>query len=177
VTTVYIGLDGGHDSVAEAEHWLRAVVGDLALPPEHGIVACTHLCREPRPHVAASLAVPGGVPERALPAVPAELAGAAETARREHETGVAGRAVLFPGHDQLTGELTVEHLLAVSAIERVIVLGGGPQPEPGTVVDTRDHVRPQWLHGRLTLVAMPSAGGRIAPFEVPDPTPCCADHA
>jgi hypothetical protein len=28
-----------------------------------------------------------------------------------------------------------------------------------------------------TLVAAPAPGGRIAPFEVPDPTPCCADHS
>jgi hypothetical protein len=28
----------------------------------------------------------------------------------------------------------------------------------------------------MTLLAMPAPGGRIAPAEVPNPTPCCADH-
>jgi hypothetical protein len=75
----------------------------------------------------------------------------------------------------LTGTVTVRDLLANSAIERVTVLGGGPA-EPGQAVVTRDFVRPQWMDGVLTLVTTPAAGGRLAPFEVPNPTPCCADH-
>jgi hypothetical protein len=43
------------------------------------------------------------------------------------------------------------------------------------VVDTRGFVRPEWRDGRLTLIAAPAGLGRIAPFEVPDPTLCCAD--
>jgi hypothetical protein len=49
-------------------------------------------------------------------------------------------------------------------------------PDPQTPVETDDFVRPQWVDGVLTLVATPAPGGRIAPFEVADPTPCCADH-
>lgn len=41
---------------------------------------------------------------------------------------------------------------------------------------TRDHVRPQWQDGELVLTLMPAVGGVLVPFEVPDPTPCCADH-
>jgi MFS family permease len=64
-----------------------------------------------------------------------------------------------------------------SAIERVRVLGAErPEPAPETLVETRGFVRPQWLDGRLTLVTTPVGGGLVAPFEVPKPTPCCADH-
>ncbi len=69
------------------------------------------------------------------------------------------------------------HLLDRSAIGAVRVIGGAAViPEPDTLVDTRDFVRPQWMDGVLTLVATPAPGGRIAPFEVPNPTPCCAAH-
>lgn len=175
--TVHIGLDRGDQTVAEAEHWLRDLVASLGPAAGDGIVACTHLTRVPFPHVAVSLALPDGAAAATLPSVAPELAEAAEQARREHRTGAAGRAVFFPGRDRLTGALTVARMLATSAIERVTVLGGAPDPDPATVVETRDHVRPQWLHGRLTLVTMPAAGGRIAPFEVPHQIPCCADHA
>ncbi|WP_307678107.1 hypothetical protein [Streptomyces sp. V4I2] len=41
---------------------------------------------------------------------------------------------------------------------------------------TWDHVRPQWQQGELVLTAMAAVGGTLVPFEVPAPTPCCADH-
>jgi hypothetical protein len=44
------------------------------------------------------------------------------------------------------------------------------------MVRTRDHVRPEWRDGLLTLIATPTSNGVFAPFEVPNPTPCCADH-
>ncbi|MFJ4620315.1 hypothetical protein [Streptomyces sp. NPDC088812] len=46
---------------------------------------------------------------------------------------------------------------------------------PDVRLVTRDHVRPQWHDGEPVLTAMP-VGGTLVPFEVPDPTPCCADH-
>ena len=55
-------------------------------------------------------------------------------------------------------------------------MAGGEPPPPHTPVDTRDFVRPEWRDGVLTLVAMPAATG-LAPFEVANPTPCCADHS
>ncbi|MEU7298253.1 hypothetical protein AB0A76_34535 [Streptomyces exfoliatus] len=32
------------------------------------------------------------------------------------------------------------------------------------------------VQGELVLAAMPAAGGVLVPFEMPDPTPSCADH-
>jgi hypothetical protein len=59
--------------------------------------AGTRLVRSPRPHVAV-----------VLEAVP------------------DGRAVIFPGVDELTGVLPVASVLALSAIDRIEILGGGP---------------------------------------------------
>lgn len=82
--------------------------------------------------------------------------------------------VHYPGAEQLTGTLTVAELLAHSAIERIQVLAGGGAPHPDTRLNTQNHVRPEWRDG---MIAMPAAGGGLIPFEVPNPTPCCADHA
>lgn len=87
-----------------------------------------------------------------------------------------GRAVLYPGVAGLTGTVTVAELLSGSAIDRVAVLGGSGEPAPDQRLLTRDFVRPEWRDGELVLTAMPAAGGVLVPFEVPDPTPCCADH-
>ncbi|MHB9860256.1 hypothetical protein [Streptomyces sp. YIM S03343] len=107
---------------------------------------------------------------------------AAALAADEHSRRSGGRAVLYPGADRLTGTVTVVELLGLSAVERIVVVGtpndgtdtGGA--DPATHVLTRDHVRPEWRDGRLTLALVPAVGGTLAPFEVPDPTPCCADH-
>ena len=109
-------------------------------------MACTYLVRSPSPHVAVALgAVPGG------------------------------RAVVFPGAHRLTGVLPVAEVLALSAIDRVEVLGSGPA-DPATLLDTTDFVRPLWREGELVLVVTPAAGGRLVPFESRNPTPCCAAH-
>lgn len=170
--TVYIGLDAGHGTITEAEHWLGELLAGVAT---EDLVACTHLTREPWPHVAVSLAVPDGQVPTGLPGVPSPLSEAAARARAEHATGRAGRAAVYPGQERLTGLMSVTDIVATSAIERVVTLGA-PTPEPDTVVDTRDFVRPQWIYGQLTLVTTSAAAGRIAPFEVPNPTPCCANH-
>lgn len=175
MTVVHVGLDAGHGTVAEAEHWLDDVLAATGLDGVDGLVACTHLVRAPWPHVAVSIAVPGTEVPDGLPEVPQPLAGPAEQARAEHVAGRSGRASHFPGRDALRGTLTVADLVAASAIDTVVVLGA-PPPGPDTVVDTRDFVRPQWRDGRLTLVTTPASDGRIAPFEVPHPTPCCATH-
>jgi hypothetical protein len=89
--------------------------------------------------------------------------------------------VVYPGVDRLTGTVTVADLLGLTAIDRITVVGQpsthAQGPDPATPVLTRDHVRPDWQDGQLTLAVLPAAGGVLAPFEVPDPTPCCADHA
>jgi hypothetical protein len=174
VTKVYVGLDRGDATVAAAEHWLGELIEGM---DADGIVACTHLVRVPTPHVAVSLAVPSGaVGAAALPTPAAEFTGGAGIAREEHASGTGGRAVDFPGKARMTGVMTVADVLAAGAVERVVVLGGGPPPDPDTEVDTRDFVRPQWIDGRLTLLTQPAGGGRLAPFEVADPRGCCADH-
>jgi hypothetical protein len=104
---------------------------------------------------------------------PAELVdGAAQAAAQQ-----AGRAVVYPGVAALTGTVTVEELLAVSAISRVVVVGGADQPVARDRLLTRDHVRPEWRAGELALAVSAVEPGLYAPFEVPNPTPCCADHA
>ncbi|MGS2617610.1 hypothetical protein ACVCAH_24260 [Micromonospora sp. LZ34] len=167
-----LGLSLGHRTVREAEHWLAGHVAPLGLPD---LVACTHLVATPYPHVALTVAA---APDRlaGLPDSPPGLRAAARRAAGEHAARRSGRAVHYPGSDRMVGTLTVADLLAASAIERVVVLGGGAPPGPETPLHTRDFVRPQWRAGELVLVATPRSAGGVAPFEVPDPTPCCADH-
>jgi hypothetical protein len=153
-----VGVSLGHRELSEADHWIRS------LDPAPTL-ACTHLVRVPYPHVAISLT---GVE---VPATAPELREAAELAT----AGGSGRAVLFPGVAKLTGVLTVAEVLALSAIDRVEVLGGGT-PDPSTPIDTGDFVRPQWQDGRLVLTTAPAAGGRLVPFETRNPTPCCGEH-
>ncbi|MFJ3306649.1 hypothetical protein ACIPSA_26710 [Streptomyces sp. NPDC086549] len=191
-----IGVDAGSASLREADHLIHDLLDRLG--PPSGTIACTHLiCTDEHRGTAVSLALPnastaeetwehiaaledldaGAVlagrsygPERAVRA--AALA-AGEHARRE-----GGRAVVFEGVDRLTGTITVGDLLALTAVERLVVVGAPATegPAPATPVLTRDHVRPEWRAGRLTLALVPAAGGALAPFEVPNPTPCCADH-
>ncbi|MFY1637012.1 hypothetical protein ACN27F_27670 [Solwaraspora sp. WMMB335] len=165
-----IGISLGHADDRAAEHWLHDVVRPADVP---GLFACTHLVRAPRPHVAISLAAPDGLPD-GLPACAAEFAPAAQVAAAEHRQLSSGRAVLYPGVESLVGELSVAELLERSAIEQVTLLGGA-QPQDDIRLETRDFVRPQWINGVLTLIVAPVGAGRIAPFELPDPTPCCAD--
>ncbi|TYB70269.1 hypothetical protein FXF51_04210 [Nonomuraea sp. PA05] len=104
-------------------------------------------------------------------------AAGAALAAAEHEARRSGRVVTFPGRDLLTGTLSAGELRDGSAIDRVLLLAS-PDPPPDDVpVVTNDHVRPIWRDGLMTLLTMPAAGGRITPAEVPNPTPCCADHA
>ncbi len=106
---------------------------------------------------------------------PSLAAGAAFTAG-ELAARSTGRAVVFPGVDALVGTLTVREVLARSAVDEIVVVGG-PPATLDDAVDTRDFVRPEWRDGRLVLAVTPAGGGVLAPFEVPNPTACCADHA
>ncbi|MDW4908404.1 hypothetical protein RB628_24445 [Streptomyces sp. ADMS] len=153
-----------------ADHLLLRLTAELALP--EGAFACTHLVRGDRPRVALSFTLPSEpllrTAEERLTTLGYEVTpGAPDT---------VGRAVVYPGVGSLTGTLTVGELLARSAIDRVTVLGSQGQPPPEQTMRTHDHVRPQWQGGELVLAAMPAVGGTLVPFEVPDPTPCCADH-
>jgi hypothetical protein len=164
-----VGLDLGHRNVPDAEEWLRehaAVLGDP------GVVACTHLVHGYQPRVALSVSGVDPLYLSAGACVDEEVAVAVAV---DHTARASGRAVIYPGVESLTGTMSVGDILTRSGIERVVVLGGAA-PGIDTLVDTRDFVRPQWKDGLLTLMATPAPGGHIAPFEVPNPTPCCADH-
>lgn len=108
---------------------------------------------------------------------PPRLGEGAVRAASEHQDRVAGRAVRYPGAGSLTGTVTVGALLSATAVDEVVVLGSPFPPDPAQRLRTRDHVRPEWRYGRLVLSVMPAAAGLLAPFEVPDPTPCCAGHS
>lgn len=193
-----IGVDAGIENLRYADRFVHDLVHGLGLPP--GTLACTHLIRaDDRRGTAVSLALPDpGTAEavwQQLTALerpelgaawgdrelgPVEAARSASLAAAEHARRRSGRAVIYPGVDRLTGTVTVADLLGLTAIDRITVLGqpstNDPGPDPAAHVLTRDHVRPEWQDGHLTLALLPAAGGTLAPFEVPDPTPCCADH-
>jgi hypothetical protein len=185
-----IGLDAGHSDVLAAEHWLHAVADELGQPEE--LLACTHLMSQPFPHVAVSLAVDAAFDLTLLPSdavivvadMPAvaprgleRLLAPATLAAEWHGTRRGGRAVIYPGVARLTGVRTVTDILEASAIERIALVGGSmlgvADPLGDMKVETRDHVRPQWMSGRLTLMVQQAAADRLAPFEVPNPSSCC----
>jgi hypothetical protein len=187
-----VGVDTGLVGATQAaDHLLRALAVELGAA--ENVLGCTHHVRDGgRPHTALSFAVPS---ERAARAAlrrlaerefgaafggerhgPTELAAGAAQAAAEHAARTGGRAVLYPGSEALTGTVTVARLLAVSAVDRVALLGAPDGPEPERRIVTRDHVRPEWREGQLVLTTMPAAGGTLVPFEEPEPTPCCADH-
>nr|WSY54328.1 hypothetical protein OG999_32135 [Streptomyces sp. NBC_00886] len=186
-----IGVDAGTATLREADHLIRDLMTTLALPP--GTVACTHLIRtDTRRGTAVSLALPedGSVEEVWRRLTGTELGAAlgdrghgpseaAALAAAEHAARRSGRAVLYPGVERLTGTIPLADLLELTAIDRVIVVGAtsGETPDPTTPVQTQDHVRPEWRTGQLLLALVPAAGNTLAPFEVPNPTPCCADHS
>ena len=85
------------------------------------------------------------------------------------------RQVLFEGAERLTGTVAVQAIVAGSAIDRVVILSWAAAV-PEMLVDTRDHVRPVWRDGVLTLVTQFGRGGVLVPFEPPDIRPCCAEH-
>ncbi|GHG88962.1 hypothetical protein [Streptomyces lanatus] len=170
MTPYVLTVDAGVRDLRAADHLLHTLAAELALP--EGVFGCTHLVRGERPRVALSLALPT---ESLLRTAQERLvAGGHEVAPGVPDA--MGRAVLYPGVASLTGTLTIADVLSHSAIDRVAVLGTSDQPPPDTRLLTGDHVRPQWQDGELVLTAMPAVGGTLVPFEVADPTPCCADH-
>ncbi|MFI2432870.1 hypothetical protein [Streptomyces sp. NPDC018693] len=163
-------VDAGTRDLRAADHLLHTLAAELALPG--AVFGCTHLVRGDRPRVVVSLT---------LPTEPLTRTARERLTARGHDVTPGapdprGRAVLYPGAASLTGTLTVAEVLARSAIDRVTALGSPGQPAPRERLVTRNHVRPQWQDGELVLTVMPAAGGVLVPFEVPEPTPCCADH-
>ncbi|MFF5139710.1 hypothetical protein ACFY6U_08275 [Streptomyces sp. NPDC013157] len=187
-----IGVDAGTATLREADHLIHRLLDQLSLAD--GVFACTHLFRtDERRGTTVSLAVPGpdadAVWQELVHVLPKGTGLA--LADRSHGPGDAvdtarlaaaappasGRAVAYPGVAHLTGTVTVADLLDRTVIEHLVVLGApGVRLPPTAEVLTQDHVRPEWRDGVLTLTLVPAAGGLLAPFEVPNPTPCCADH-
>ncbi|MFF7445675.1 MULTISPECIES: hypothetical protein [unclassified Streptomyces] len=170
MTRYALTVDPGVRELRAADHVLQELAAELALA--EGVFGCTHLVRGDRPRVVLSFTLPVEPFVRTVQ----ERLMARGLEVRDGVPDPVGRAVLYPGGAALTGTLTVADVLARSAIDRVTVLGAPGPPDPGTPLVTRDHVRPQWQDGELVLTAMPAAGGALVPFEVPEPTPCCADH-
>lgn len=106
---------------------------------------------------------------------PEDLADGAADAAAAAILRSGGRAVRFPGADRLTGDLTVAEVVERSAVDRVAVLAGGTACSDQVVL-TRGFVRPTCHDGELVLLVQPAAGGTLVPFEVANPTACCADH-
>lgn len=134
--------------------------------------------------VAAEPAVFGTADELGVAAAgrAAGLAGLAASARGCLDVLAArssGRAIVFPGSADIAAELTVADLVEATAIDDVAGLGALPV-EPDTIVHTFAHVRPVFRGGDLVLTVVPFGGGTgasgVTPFEVRDPTPCCAFH-
>ncbi|MBG0851623.1 hypothetical protein I2W78_07145 [Streptomyces spinoverrucosus] len=170
MTPYVLTVDAGLKDLRAADHLLLTLAAELALP--EGTFGCTHLVRDERPRVALSFAMASEPVLRSA----REWLTAKGYEVLDGAPDEVGRAVLYPGAADLTGTLSIAELLSRSAIDRVTVLGATQPPAPDTTVVTRDHVRPQWQNGELILAAMPAVGGTLTPFEVPDPTPCCADH-
>ncbi|MFC3689012.1 hypothetical protein [Aquipuribacter hungaricus] len=137
----------------------RAVVAALALalPGSGSVVASAPLLSDVVSH---------GEDTASLTGAWVALAAAA--------TETSGRLVHFDGAEVLVGRLTVADVLARSAVDQVVVVGGLPH-DGDTVVDTRGFVRPRVAAGRVTLLVQPAAGGTVVPFEREHPHRCCED--
>lgn len=187
----WVGLDAGHEEVSQAEHAASALADALGCVDE----VCTHALTGHRPHYAASLRIAaGGWAPESVPALRALADGAlvyeagdwaletgdvpgragARSAIASHAAGAGGRAIRFTGQSGLRGTVTVDEMLAGSAIDEVQVLGASLTE--GALIETRDHLRPQYSAGKLTLVVTPLDDGRLQPFELEHAHQCSAGH-
>ncbi|SDP41165.1 hypothetical protein SAMN04487981_12243 [Streptomyces sp. cf386] len=170
MTPYDLTVDADVRDLRTADHLLHTLAAELAL--SEGVFGCTHLVRGDRPRVLVSLRLPS---EPLLRTAQERLTAGGH----QVSPGVPdaeGRAVIYPGVATLTGAVTIADVVSGSAIDRVAVLGMSGPPAPDAALVTGDHVRPQWQNGELVLTTMPAVGGTLVPFEVPNPTPCCADH-
>ena len=93
---------------------------------------------------------------------------------RAHRDRTSGRLVRFPGQDELPDRFPLSELRARCAVEAVDLLGVAG--EPGLVLHTRGHVRPEYRAGVLVLPVTAWDDGEVCPFESPTPRACCSDH-
>jgi hypothetical protein len=187
---VFVGFAAGHTDRAELEHVLAR------LSQRHGpvVLACTHIVDG---HWAGSVQLTGPAPGHdtladrlatelgvavAIYPGPPEAVGdpswrsGAEQAAQRLRARSEGRAILFAGQDRLVGDVPVDDVPGMCAIEEVVGIAG--TPTAGATLITREFVRPELQDGRLILEVRPiGPHGAVAPFEVPNPTPCCAAHS
>jgi hypothetical protein len=188
VTSALLALDTPLTSLAETEHALLVLGQRVALPAD--TVLCTHMVRDGSPHYALSLLsedqdLLGAVQLHLAdwpsavsldqPSASSSFSAGLQLATTEALSRTGGRSVRFPGWAGIVGSPTVADVIASSAIDQLELLGGG-SVDGADVLHSRNFVRPLWKHGRLVLPVMPSGPAAVAPFEVPDPTPCCGEH-
>jgi hypothetical protein len=196
---VVLCVDTPVRTLAEAEHQLLALRQQVELSSDSTV--CTHEVRSGTPHYAFSFGFASPPPAGLLDTIMAQFPGcssavvnligqvdgdvggedllhdSAGVRQAIHEVRArhGGRAFSFPGCEELVGNLPISRVLEIAAIDRIAVLGGG-FAESEDVLQTRDYVRPRWDNGELVLPVMPSGVNAFAPFEVPNPTPCCTVH-
>lgn len=163
-------LPGSWPTTAAAEHDAREHL--LARDGFSGTM-CTHIVPE-RQHIVVTVAEDADLTDE--PDCAADDLLARDPAVQAHARREGGRAFIFPGSDELTGAMTIAAISASTAIDDVLLFGGGDLAW-GAVIDTQSFVRPHFVAGRLVLTVRPAVGGLYVPFEQPNPTPCCADHA
>jgi hypothetical protein len=119
--------------------------------------------------VRALVAGPVGVATETESIGPPELAAGAAQAVAAHADRRGGRAVVYPGVGRLRGTVRVETVLGQTAVGQVVAPAGQNAPRGGDLLRTRDHVRPVWQDGVLTLLAdADTERGRVfVPSEVP----------
>ncbi|MGY1685049.1 hypothetical protein ACI8AK_05620 [Geodermatophilus sp. SYSU D00867] len=93
---------------------------------------------------------------------------------RAHRERASGRLVRFPGQEDLPGRLPLAELTTRSSVQAVDLVGVAD--DPGLVLRTRGHVRPEYRDGVLVLPVAASGDGEVVPFESPRQRDCCSDH-
>lgn len=200
--TVVAGLSGLHADRDDAEQLLGDVVAAVREVAGDDVVACTHLVSRPWRHEAVSVEVPERaekVLRAALFRLPRTISvvvvgtgraiagfGAAQQLDGAYEAALGhwdrrqGRAVVFPGLAALAeqavsdGAVKVADVVSSTAIEAIESSHGRYAGD--AVLLTRGFLRPVYRDGRLVVLAGHDDPMRLVPWEVPNPTVCCADH-
>ncbi len=184
----WVAVCGPLRALAEVEHRLL----DLGRRAGGAVEVVTHVVRVPEGnHHAGTLRVRGSAAADGW-AEPGEavvvsdedgevlLAGDpghrdhAVDAVRAHRARASGRLVRFPGQDALPDVLPLGELTGRCAVEAVDLLGVAD--DPGLVLRTRGHVRPEFRDGVVVLPVTAWDDGEVCPFEGPRPRACCSDH-
>lgn len=187
--------DAGAGDPARARHVLSLLTPHLRRPAEvdHAAALVTAVAGLPAgtlvgsslvpassgspQHLGLVVLTPSPLPEEVVAAVAAAAGadGSGAQVAAQATSGAVDRVAVFPGRERLVGVLAAADLLAASAVEALVGLGGLAVPADA-VVDTRGHVRPRLADGRLVLDVQPSRGGRWVPFEPPVQHACCSAH-